>query len=176
MCARSRTRTSPASTRNSRGSRCRGSSPRGIPGGESMMRRARSVLLLVLLFAAAALPARSATVQDFDTSIRAAGMGGATTGVGWGEPGVWGNPASLATFRGIAWLEGTTRLIPEIDPPVRLKSRRFVLGAPGIGLSLMGEPIDALGHTRLEYRQTGTDPFGNIVAGPELADEMDAWG
>lgn len=141
------------------------------------MRRPRlSILISLALWLAPNAPARAATVQDFDTSIRAAGMGGATTAVGWGEPGVWGNPASLANVRGLAWLEGTTRLIPEIDPPVRLKSRRFLLGGYGVGLSLMGEPVDAIGHTRLDYNSTGTDPFGNVVVGPKLEDKMDGWG
>lgn len=118
----------------------------------------------------------SAGFQDIDTSIRSSGMGGATTAVTWGEPGVWGNPASLASVRGIAWLEGRTRLLPEIDPPVRFKTRRFLFGGAGLGVSLTGEPR-GLGHTQLEYHETGgTDPFGNPVVGPAHTDESRGWG
>jgi hypothetical protein len=138
--------------------------------------RIASVLLLGALgFAARATAQGAAGFQDIDTSIRAAGMGGATTAVGWGEPGVWGNPAALANVRGIAWLEGTTRLLPEIDPEIRFKTRRFLLGAAGVGVSVMGEPVDGVGHTRLEFQTIGTDPFGNPTI-MDLTSEIDGWG
>lgn len=137
--------------------------------------RIATFLLLGALFAVRVSAQGAASFQDYDTSIRAAGMGGATTAVGWGEPGVWGNPATLASVRGIAWLEGHTRLLPELDPAFRFKSRRFLLGGAGLGISLMGEPIDGVGHTRLEFEQLGTDPFGNPTR-TELVDEIDGWG
>lgn len=138
--------------------------------------RIATFLLLGALGVAPARAQGAAGFQDIDTSIRAAGMGGATTAVGWGEPGVWGNPATLASVRGIGWLEGHTRLVPDVDPAVRFKTRRFLLGAAGIGVSLMGEP-EGLGHTRLEYHEAGgTDPFGNPVVGPAHTDETRGWG
>lgn len=142
------------------------------------------IVILLLLGALAAAPARSqpwspapgpAPFLDIDTSIRAAGMGGATTAVGWNEPGVWGNPATLASVRGIAWLEGHTRILPEIDPPLRFKSRRFVIGGAGMGVSIMGKPVDGVGHTRFETAFDGSDPFGNPVR-YETTSEVQGWG
>lgn len=112
--------------------------------------------------------------QEFETSIRAAGMGGATTAVTWGEPGPWGNPASLARTRGIGWLEGRTRLVPELYSETRIDSRRFLFGAAGVGVSLMGVP-DGFGETRFSYEIESTDALGNPVR-YELGETVKGWG
>jgi hypothetical protein len=115
--------------------------------------------------------------MDIDTSIRAAGMGGAGVAVWWGEPGVWGNPASLSTVQGIGWLDGRTKLVPNLDPDIRLDSQRLLLGGGGLGVALTGAPIDGLGKLRLDYGMSeGTDPFGNPTGTFDSFEQVDAWG
>lgn len=136
-----------------------------------------AVLVTGLTLAPSALGQVSGASQGFETSIRSSGMGGATTAVSWGEPGVWGNPAALASTRGISWLEGNTRLVPELDGNTRFKSRRFLLGGAGVGVSLMGAPVEGLGRSRLEFTGSlGTDPFGNPTGSYEAHEQVDAWG
>jgi hypothetical protein len=144
--------------------------------------RARVVLALVLV-CSTSLPGRTARAQgagasqEIDTSIRAAGMGGATTAVTWGEPGAWGNPATLAATNGIAWLEGNTRLLPALLQDSRFESRRFLLGGAGVGLSLMGEPVDDLGRARIDHgSEDGTDPIGNPTGPWEIGERIESWG
>jgi hypothetical protein len=143
------------------------------------MRAPHSLSILLLAAGLAAAPPATAqgtaAVQNIETSIRAAGMGGATTGVGWGEPGPWGNPAALARTRGIAWLAGNTQLVPELLPDVTFESRRYLVGGAGVGISLMGEPVSGVGRTRLDSKVEGTDPFGNPVGG-EMFEQVEGWG
>ena len=142
------------------------------------MRSPRALSILLLACGFAAVPPAAAQgpggSQAIETSIRAAGMGGATTGVGWGEPGPWGNPASLARTRGIAWLAGNTQILPEVFD-VTFESRRYLLGGAGIGFSLMGEPVSGMGKTRLSISNEGTDPFGNPVTF-ETFEQIEGWG
>jgi len=135
-----------------------------------------SILLLACSFATAPPVAAqgSGDSQDIETSIRAAGMGGATTGVGWGEPGPWGNPASLARTRGIAWLAGNTKLVPELAD-VTFESQRLLLGGAGLGFSLMGQPVSGVGRTRLEIKDEGTDAFGNPTS-YDSYQQIEGWG
>ena len=139
-------------------------------------------LHMVARFLAAGLPLcasaqGTARSQDIDTSIRAAGMGGAGAAVGWGEPGIWGNPATLGEVRGLWWQEGRTQLVPGLATDVIFKSRRFVLGGAGIGVSLMGDPFDGLGRTRLDYGTSeGTDPFGNPTGTFISFEQIEGWG
>ncbi len=119
----------------------------------------------------------TARSMDIETSIRAAGMGGATAGVWWGEPGVWGNPAALANTRGIGWLDGRTQLVPGLASNVHFDSQRWLIGGGGIGLSFMGEPLEGLGKLRLDYgASSGTDPFGNPTGTFNSFEQVDAWG
>jgi hypothetical protein len=134
-------------------------------------------MLFALLTAQAAGAQGTARSLDFDTSIRAAGMGSASAGVWWGEPGVWGNPASLAEVRGVGWVDGRTQLVPGLASDVWLKSSRLLLGGAGVGLSLMGEPLDGIGGMRLDYGASeGTDPFGNPTGTFDSFEETQAWG
>jgi hypothetical protein len=144
--------------------------------------RARSTVVLAFALACG-LPALTARAQGFgvsqelETSIRAAGMGGATTAVTWGEPGVWGNPASLSGTRGIAWLEGRTKRIVGLVPDARFDTRRFLAGGAGFGLSLMGDPARDLGRARLDYgSEYGTDPIGNPTGPWDIGERVHAWG
>jgi len=119
----------------------------------------------------------TARSQDIETSIRAAGMGGAGAAVWWGEPGVWGNPAQLGEVRGVRWQEGSTRLVPELLTDAWLRSKRLLLGGGGLGFSIMGDPIDGLGRTRLDRGSSqGTDPFGNPISLPQGHELIEAWG
>ena len=128
-------------------------------------------------FAPPAAGQGTAFSQDRETSIRAAGMGGASVAVTWGEPAPWGNPALLAETRGIAWLAGSTKVIPEISEDITFKSSRFLIGGEGIGFSIMGEPISGLGETRLSYGfSEGTDPGGNPTGSFESYEEIEGWG
>ena len=142
--------------------------------------RVRAAKLLVLVLAVVA-PAHVATAQgtaqsqNEDTSIRAAGMGGATTGVGWAEPGPWGNPASLAGTSGIAWLMGNTLVGPGFYGDVKFDSRRLLAGGEGLGFTFMGKP-GGVGSTKLDYGTSeGTDPFGNPVS-TDVFEKIEGWG
>ncbi len=140
--------------------------------------QAASLLLLLGGFTAARPAAAQSTARspDIETSIRAAGMGGATTAVGWGEPGPWGNPASLAGTRGIAWLSGSTNLSPALAGDVKFESSRFLLGGAGLGFSIMGQPVSGMGRTRLDYDSNqGTDPIGNPTTSDSY-EEIEGWG
>ncbi len=96
---------------------------------------------------------------DFDTSIRAAGMGGAGVGVAWGHASLWGNPAALALRRGIQWEHSHTQLVPDLADDVYLDSDQLVLGLPGVAVSRLGPPV---GGVKLTYGfSEGTDQYGN---------------
>jgi len=117
-------------------------------------RRALGVLVALALSSAAGRaqfftpPSASLLI---DTSIRSAAMGGASSAVMWGEPGVWGNPATLAGMRGVGWVTGHTHVLPGLEEDVVFDSQRLLLGGGGLGVSLMGKPISGLGKARLEY-------------------------
>jgi hypothetical protein len=134
-------------------------------------------LLVALPLARVAGAQGTARSLDIDTSIRAAGMGGASAGVWWGEPNVWGNPASLAEVHGAGWVDGRTRLVPGLPADIWLKSSRLLLGGAGVGLSLMGEPLDGIGHERLDYGTNElTDQFGNPIGTFDSFEATEAWG
>jgi hypothetical protein len=90
-------------------------------------------------------------VVNFETSIRAAAMGGAGAAVGWGEPDVWAQPASLSGVRGIGWLQSRTKVLPGLDDDIIFTSRQLLLGGSGVGVSLMGEPFPGVGRSRLDF-------------------------
>ena len=127
---------------------------------------ARSIVVALVLVTALApvqaLAQGTARSMDIDTSIRAAAMGGTSAAVGWGDPGVWGNPATIAMLQGVRWEHGRTQLVPGLADHVFLRSERLLIGGSGIGASFMGEPFENVGGTRLDYgTSTVTDPGGN---------------
>jgi hypothetical protein len=128
-------------------------------------------LLVALPLARVAGAQGTARSLDIDTSIRAAGMGGASAGVWWGEPNVWGNPASLAEVHGAGWVDGRTQLVPGLASDVWLKSSRLLLGGAGVGLSLMGEPLEGIGQERLDY-----GPPSVSFSGMTSYEQTEAWG
>lgn len=141
-------------------------------------RAAIACLAAVTLACAPGISSAQGTARsmDYETSIRAAGMGGASVGVWWGEPGVWGNPAALANAFGIGWLDGRTKLAPGVAADIHLDSQRLLLGGGGIGFSLAGSPIDGLGRIRLDYGASeGTDPFGNPTGTYDAFEQVDAF-
>lgn len=141
-----------------------------------LLSRIGSVLPLMLL-ACASHAQGTARSMDLETSVRAAGMGGASAGVWWGEPGVWGNPASLAEATGIRWIDGHTQLLPGLASDVSFDTRRLLVGGGGFGFSFMGSPIEGLGKLRLDYGTSElTDPFGNPVGTFRSYEEVEAWG
>jgi len=137
--------------------------------------------LLALAVVVSAGPARAqdfhaspALSTLFDTSIRAAAMGGAGTAVTWGEPGVWANPASLSGVNGIGWLTGSTN-VPLAFLDASFDSQRLLMGAGGLAFSLMGQPISGLGKSRFDLGTIsvsdplGTDSFTSY-------DQTEGWG
>lgn len=105
----------------------------------------------------------TARSQDIDTSIRAAGMGGASAGVTWGDPNVWGSPASLGDVEGFRYEHGHTRLVPGLASNVFFDSNRWMFGIGGIGVGFIGHP-SGFGTQRLDYGLSEqTDPLGNVI-------------
>jgi len=101
--------------------------------------------------------------MDIDTDIRSAGMGGASAGVAWGDPNVWGNVASLSGVSGFHWEHSSTQLVPGLATDVWLRSNRLLVGADGVGVSLLGVPAIMDG-VRLDYgTSTETDQSGNVI-------------
>ena len=152
------------------------------------MIRASTRRWLVALLALTAAPVRaqglflpSAPSAMFDTSIRAAAMGGAGAAVTWGEPGVWANPATLAGVRGVGWVTGRTRPFPGdyFFGEMVFSSQRLLLGGGGVGVSLMGQPISGLGKAQFDYG-SGVLPGARASAiggrfGPPV-DKTKGWG
>ena len=137
----------------------------------------RSFAVLLLLVAAgpaaAQLYAPPATSLVIDTSIRSAAMGGAGAAVYWGEPGVWANPATLAGVNGIGWVTGHTHVLPGIEEEITFSSQRLLIGAGGLGFSLMGQPISGLGKAKVEYPPLAL-PLGG--EGDRPYDLSEGWG
>ncbi len=101
--------------------------------------------------------------MDFETSIRAVGMGVTSCGVTWGDPEAWGNVATLGRVSGVRWEYGHTQLVPDLASDVFLRSERVLVGAYGVGVEFMGDP-SGLGHLRLDYGlSTMTDGSGNVI-------------
>lgn len=106
----------------------------------------------------------TARSMDIDTSIRAAGMGGAGAGVGWGSPSIWGNPAALGLVRGFHWEHGRTQLVPDLADNVIFESDRALLGVAGLAVSSMGEPFGGLdlSYGETEWTGPGGSPGGTF--------------
>jgi hypothetical protein len=118
---------------------------------------------LLALWPLPALSQGTARSLDIDTSIRAAGMGGANAAVTWGDPNVWGNVATLGWLSGARWEHGRTQLVPGLATDVVFASERLLVGGGGIGVCFTGRPPE-YGHQRLDYGlSTQTDAGGNVI-------------
>jgi hypothetical protein len=140
---------------------------------------ARRLLAALLVLGAAPVPGRAQVLYTppppstlFDTSIRAAAMGGAGGAVTWGEPGVWANPATLSGVNGIGWVTGHTHVLPGVADQVTFDSQRVLIGGGGLGFSFMGQPFSEIGKARLD--------FGSLASifGSDLRpyDQTKGWG
>jgi hypothetical protein len=138
---------------------------KGIRGACNTVRTA-AWAVGALLFASIPVVSRAQGAgrsMDIDTSIRAAGMGGANAGVTWGDPNVWGNVASLSRASGVRWEHGSTQLVPVLADDVWLRSDRLQVGAYGVGVSLLGIPAVVDG-VRLDYGTSEeTDAAGQVI-------------
>ncbi len=114
--------------------------------------------LLLALIPVASHAQGTGRSMDFDTHVGATGMGGACVGVAWGEPDVWGNVASLSRVSGVRWEHSSTQLVPGLATDVWLRSNRLLVGARGVGVSLLGVPA-VLDGVRLDY---GTSEATNV--------------
>jgi len=139
-------------------------------------RRALGVLVALALSSAAgraqdsyAPPPRSTL---FDTSVRASAMGGASAAVMWGEPGIWGNPATLAGISGVGWMASHTLVSPSLSDQIVFASQRLLIGGGGIGVSLTGKPISGIGKALLDLGTISLTPFGDISSN----DRTQGWG
>jgi len=119
-------------------------------------------LFLLALMPVASRAQGAARSMDIDTSIRAAGMGGASAGVTWGDPNVWGNVASLSRVSGVRWEHTFTQLVPGLADDVWLRSNRLLVGAFGVGVSLLGVPA-VMDGVYLDYGTSHeTDESGTV--------------
>ena len=145
---------------------CRSNWSTDVVAARSFVRTAAwtvGVLLLALMPAAARAQGTGRSM-DFDTSIRSSGMGGASAGVTWGDPNVWGNVASLSRVTGIRWEHSRTQLVPGLATDVWITSNRLLVGASGVGVSLLGIPALQDG-VRLDYGTAETTDINGNVTG-----------
>lgn len=132
-------------------------------------------MLAGLLGAVAAAAQGSGRSMDFDTSVRSLGMGGACTGVAWGDADVWGNVASLAMTQGVRWEHGRAQLVPGLAADVCLRTNRLLLGERGFGIALLGVP-GARDGVRLDYGMSeATDVNGNPTGSFNSYESVRGW-
>ncbi|HET9952650.1 MAG TPA: hypothetical protein VFS09_12730 [Candidatus Eisenbacteria bacterium] len=133
-----------------------------------MNRPAAILLASILLASPASLRAQGGSDAQstfLDPSIAVAGMGRAGASVFWSEfPNGWANPALLGYHRGIRYAYGKTRLVPDLADNVWFRTHEITIGGGGIGVSLAGKPVEAIGHLRLDYGLSeATDADGNPI-------------
>lgn len=118
------------------------------------------LILSCLATAAAAVPGAGAIALEFNTSVRAEGMGGAGGAVPWGgDVNVWSNPALLAWRPGVRYERMETHLVPDLADDIWLRNDHLTLGGNGYGLLFANRPMHAL---RLDMGvQQETDDMGN---------------
>jgi hypothetical protein len=127
----------------------------------------RGCLLVVALVSLAPLAAQAQGAgrsMDIETSVRALGMGGASAGVAWGDPDVWGNVASLSRVTGVVWDQSRAQLVPGLATDVIFRSRRILLGGGGIGVNLMGMPLPIDG-VKLDYGTSDNTDGNGVLLG-----------
>jgi hypothetical protein len=102
--------------------------------------------------AQAALILSGATSLYIPTSVRSAGMAGASLAAFWGdEPDYWANPALLGYERGLHYQYSYRQLVPSLANDIFIKNERIDVGAYGVGLGFSGLPEHRLGRTLLDF-------------------------
>lgn len=123
-------------------------------------------ILFCSIFSTPALAQPGAAISTyFNPSIESTGMGYASVAFPWQDDlNDWANPALLGYQRGIRYSRGKTQLVPDLADDVFFTSDRFAVGACGLGVSIVGKPIDGLGKLRLDYGVSeATDVDGNVI-------------
>ena len=118
-----------------------------------------------------------------DPSVRAAGMGGAATGVSWGgAPDTWANPALRAFFAGVGYSSTGSPIRDAGEGVTELHAHSWSMAGAGVGVSVAGRPMD-LGGSHLESNlaptEIGRDGFRESLAsagvGVSLSGLLNAW-
>ena len=132
-----------------------------------MLRAIWLVVATLGLLGAAVTPSWSASISAgaplfLDPSVPSVGRGGASTAVFWDDaPNYWANPALLAFHRGIRFERNDSQLVPELTEDVFHRTRRWTVGAYGVGVAVTGDPWEDLGRQTLNYgTSTATDAQG----------------
>lgn len=130
--------------------------------------------------ARAASPSSVSGAQSLlmDPSVRAGGMGRASSAVFWGmEPNAWSNPALLPYNSGFRYERGRTQLIPDLANDVYYTSKRVTAAFAGIGFQIAGRPLDGVGGHQLDYGVAyATDVDGNVVGSFHSIEEIESFG
>ena len=109
------------------------------------------VIVLVSAVPALAVSGAGAIILEFNTSVRAEGMGGAGVATHWGgDPGDWANPALLAYQEGLRYSDMESHLVPDLADDIMLSNEQVTLGFGGFGIVLGRAPADG---TRLDMGQ-----------------------
>ena len=133
--------------------------------------RVRTLLLGIALAASAAGTAfgqgagvSGAVSTYLDPSVPSAGMGGATAAAFWTDLNEWSNPALLGYQRGIRYSYSRFQLVPGLADNVHFTAHRLAIGTGGVGISIVGKPVEGLGGMELDYGTTfALDDEGNIT-------------
>ena len=128
--------------------------------------------------ATSVVPASGAQSLLIDPSVRAAGMGRASSAVFWGmEPNAWSNPALLPYNRGFRYERGRTQLVPDLADDVYYTSKRLTASFAGVGVQVAGRPFGGIGGHRLDYGVSfATDVDGNIIGSFQSFEEIQSFG
>jgi len=115
---------------------------------------------------------------DLDPSVRAAGMGGASIAVFWGDDGNhWANPALLGYQRGLRYEWGKTRLVPGLAADVSFETELMKMGGGGLGFVASGPPFAGVGGLRVDYGESEiTDSSGNPIGTITSFEDIEVWG
>lgn len=132
--------------------------------------------------------ARTAVAQSgaapalyLDPSVRAAGMGGAATGVSWGgAPDAWANPALRAFHAaGLGYSATGSPVRDAEDGITALHSHNWTIASSGIGIGIAGRPVDLGGSHIDSDAALSADGSRETVAssgfGVSVAGVMNAW-
>ena len=116
-------------------------------------------LILLTVAPAAAMSDVGAIILEFNTSVRAEGMGSSGVATHWGgDPGSWANPGLLAYQEGLRFSKMESRLAPDLADEVWLRDERVTFGVAGFGLLYDRGPLEG---TFLVGFPQGTDDAGN---------------